>query len=115
MKPASYRDIAPHEIPVVELPGGGRVKVIAGNITMDGREVGGPIQGLTTDPTYLDVELPAGAPFRQMIASDYAAFVYVFEGSIEIGADIPAQTLEAHRAGITSQGEEIRFRGGEQG
>src|SRR6059058_395215 len=58
MKPAKYRDIAPHEIPVVELPGGGRVKVIAGTIRVDGREIGGPIQGLTTDPTYLDVELP---------------------------------------------------------
>src|SRR5713101_1852141 len=38
MKPATYRDIAAREIPVVELPGGGRVKVIAGTITVDGRE-----------------------------------------------------------------------------
>ena len=34
MKPASYRDIQPHEIPVVPLAGGGRVKVIAGTLTV---------------------------------------------------------------------------------
>src|SRR5205823_2186400 len=115
MKPAKYRDIAAREIPVVEVPGGGRVKVIAGKITVDGREVGGPIQGLTTDPTYLDVELPAGAVFRHSLASDYTAFVYAFEGSVEIGAEGRSKTLGAHRAGVTSKGEEILLRGGDQG
>jgi redox-sensitive bicupin YhaK (pirin superfamily) len=115
MKPAKYRDIAAREIPVVELAGGGRVKVIAGKITVDGREVAGPIQGLTTDPTYLDVELPPGAPFRHVIASDYTAFVYAFEGSVAIGAEGRAQTLATHRAGVTSEGEEILLRGGDQG
>ena len=115
MKPARYRDIAPHEIPIVEVPGGGRVKVIAGRITVDGRQVGGPIQGLTTDPTYLDVELPAGAPFRHSLASDYTAFVYAFEGSVEIGPESRSQALGTHRAGVTSEGEEILLRGGDQG
>jgi quercetin 2,3-dioxygenase len=30
MRPAEYRDVAPADIPVVPLPGGGRVKVLAG-------------------------------------------------------------------------------------
>ena len=115
MKPAKYRDIAAREIPVGELPGGGRVKVIAGTVTVDAREVAGPIQGLTTDPTYLDVELPAGAAFRHSLASDYAAFVYAFEGSVEIGAEGHAETLATHRAGVTSEGEAILLRGGDQG
>jgi redox-sensitive bicupin YhaK (pirin superfamily) len=115
MKPAKYRDIAAREIPVVEVPGGGRVKVIAGKVTVDGREVAGPIQGLTTDPTYLDVELPQGASFRHSLARDYTAFVYAFEGSVEIGAESRAETLTPHRAGVTSEGEEILLRGGKQG
>jgi redox-sensitive bicupin YhaK (pirin superfamily) len=115
MKPAKYRDIAAREIPVVEVPGGGRIKVIAGKITVDGGEVGGPIQGLTTDPTVLDIELPAGASFRHSLATDYTAFVYAFEGSVVIGAEGRAQTLGTHRAGVTSEGEEILLRGGEQG
>ncbi len=64
MKPAGYRDIAPSEIPVVELADGGRVKVIAGAVAAAGRTIAGPIRGGTTDPIYLDVELPAGAMFR---------------------------------------------------
>src|SRR6478735_1451422 len=44
MKPAAYRDIQAPDIPVVELPGGGRVKVIAGTLSIGGHETPGPIQ-----------------------------------------------------------------------
>ncbi len=57
MKPAGYRDIQPEEIPVVELPVGGEVKVIAGTLDANGARQAGPIHGATTDPLYLDVEL----------------------------------------------------------
>src|SRR6478672_9821962 len=61
MKPASYRDIDASEIPVVALPDGGRAKVIAGTLDIDGAQTRGAIQGGTTAPVYLDVDLPAGA------------------------------------------------------
>ena len=115
MKPASYRDIAASEIPGVELPGGGRVKVIAGAVTVDGRETAGPIRGGTTDPTYLDVELPPGATFRHALPRDYAAFVYAFEGGVEVGPEGGAQALPTGAAGVTSEGEEIVLRGGTKG
>ena len=111
MKAAHYRDIRPEEIPVVELPGGGRVKVIAGAVTVDGRTVAGPIQGLTTDPTYLDVELPAGATFRHALPRDYTAFAYVFEGGIEVGSD----SLANGRAGVLTAGDEVVLRGSKSG
>src|SRR3954451_22217226 len=41
MKPASYRDVQPEEIPVVELRGGARVKVIAGTFEAEGRPTAG--------------------------------------------------------------------------
>ena len=58
MKPAGYRDIQPDEIPVVALAGrrsrqGDRRHARC----QDGHETRGPIQGLTTDPLYFDVEL----------------------------------------------------------
>jgi len=37
MKAPAYRDIQPDEIPLVAWPGGGRVKVIAGTLVVDGR------------------------------------------------------------------------------
>src|SRR3984893_17905757 len=46
MKPAGYRDLQATEIPVVMLPGGARVKVIAGTLDVNGAITPGPIQGL---------------------------------------------------------------------
>src|SRR5688500_12453079 len=79
MKPAGYRDIDPSEIPAVELPGGGRVKVIAGAVEIGGALTRGPIEPGTTDPSYLDVELPPGAVFSQPVNATYNAFVYAYE------------------------------------
>ena len=107
MKPASYRDIDPSEIPVVALPGGGRVKVIAGVLELEGRSTPGPIHGLSTDPLYLDVELPAGAAFAQPLASERNAFLYVFEGSVNVGPAGAARTLKTHSAGLLSRGEQV--------
>src|ERR1700690_2416015 len=41
MRPAGYRDIQAPEIPVVYLPAGGRVKVIAGTLDVDNRATAG--------------------------------------------------------------------------
>ena len=111
MKPAGYRDIQPAEIPVVALPGGGRVKAIAGTLEIDGRSTAGPITGLSTDPTYLDVELPAGAAFSQPIPSDYNAFIYAYEGSVVVAG----RTLKTHSAGFLSAGDRIEATAGPDG
>jgi redox-sensitive bicupin YhaK (pirin superfamily) len=85
MKPAHYRDIRPEEIPRVALPGGGEARVIAGSIVVDGREVAGPVQGLSTEPLYIDVRLPAGGHFAQALPAGHSAFVYAYEGNLAIG------------------------------
>ena len=107
MKPAGYRDIQPDEIPVVELPGGGQVKIIAG--TFDPKVVG-PAQGLTTELTYFDVSLPPGAGFSHPVPAGHNAFVYPFEGSVTIGE----RTLAAHSAGVLGAGERLEVTAGAQ-
>jgi redox-sensitive bicupin YhaK (pirin superfamily) len=107
MKPASYRDIQPTEIPVIALPGGARVKVIAGTLDLNGKATPGPIQGLSTDPLYLDVELPAGGGFSHPIKHDYNAFLYPYEGSVDVGPPDAARLLKKQSAGLLSQGERI--------
>jgi redox-sensitive bicupin YhaK (pirin superfamily) len=111
MKPATYRDIQPSEIPTVELPGGGRVKVIAGTHVLEGRSTPGPIRGLTTDPSYFDVELSAGAPFSHGVIADYSLFVYPYEGELRIGT----QVLKAHDAGVLASGDRIEVAAGADG
>lgn len=98
MKPAAYCDLAPERMPVADLPGGGRVKVIAGSVSTAAGQWAGPIQGLSTEPLYIDVWLPAGGQFEQALPPGHCAFVYPYEGDIAIG-DKP---LAAHQAGILS-------------
>jgi quercetin 2,3-dioxygenase len=115
MKPAGYRDIQPEEIPVIELANGGRVKVIAGALEIDGAVTPGPIRGITTDPTYFDVELPAGARFKHAIPAGYHAFVYVFEGTVAVGPEKSERQLGTHRAGVLADGDTVEVVGGPDG
>jgi redox-sensitive bicupin YhaK (pirin superfamily) len=107
MKPAGYRDLQPEEIPVVQLPGGGRVKVIAGTFG----STQGPIRGASTDPTYLDVELAAGESFAHSLDARYSAFVYPFEGSVRIGDRELARSI----AGVLGSGDRIEATAGAEG
>jgi redox-sensitive bicupin YhaK (pirin superfamily) len=115
MKAAGYRDLQANEIPVAALSGGGTAKVIAGKVEVDGTTTLGPIQGVTTDPTYLDITLPPGGQFAQPINSDYSAFLYPYEGRIEVGAKGTARTLNSHSAGVLTSGDRIEVTAGLEG
>jgi hypothetical protein len=110
MKPAAYRDIPAAEIPDAELAGGGTARVIAGSVATPQGEVGGPIRGLSTDPIYVDVRLPQGAVFSQPVAAGHAAFVYAYEGSIEVVAADGARKLAPHNAGVLGEGDRVEVR-----
>ena len=111
MKPAGYRDLQPEEIPAVALASGGRAKVIAGTLVLDGASTPGPIQGLATEALYLDVELPAGATFSHPVAAEHNAFVYPFEGSVSIGA----RELRSNSAGVLGAGDSVDVLAGGEG
>ncbi|MGZ0080057.1 pirin family protein [Methylomonas sp. YC3] len=109
MKPARYQDIQPDEIPLRALPDGGEVKVIAGCAEIYGHAIHGPIQGLSTQPLFLDVRLPAHSRFSLPIAEAHNAFVYPYEGKIEIGAAEQLRALASQTAGVLSEGEQIEI------
>src|SRR3989442_13192763 len=75
-----YQDIEPGRIPEVESTGA-RVRVIAGSY----RDVRGPVQSDATAPLYLDVFLEDGE-FQAAVPAEHNAFVYVYEGSLDIGS-----------------------------
>lgn len=116
MKPAGYRDLQANEIPVVALANGGSVKVIAGTVEVEGKKTSGPIQGVTTDPTYLDIVLPAGAKFTHPVNTEYSAFLYPYEGRVDVGPSGSAHPLNSHSAGVlTSGGDRIEVTAGPEG
>jgi len=93
------------------LQGGGRAKVIAGTLTADGQSTSGPILGLSTDPLYVDIELPAGAVFSHPVSTDYNVFLYPYEGSVNIGS----ASVLTHSAGVLSAGDRIEVAAGADG
>ncbi len=108
MKPAGYKDIPAADIPV-EAIDGGKVKVIAGKLVTDTGEIAGPIQGLTTEPVFYDVELAAGKTFETALAATHNAFVYGYEGSVRIGEDAEQSTLRVQSAGVLSPGDRVHI------
>ena len=114
MKPASYLDVQPEQIQVINLPDGGQAKIIAGTTTIAGQTYSGAIQGISTKPLFMDVRLPAGGSFTLSIDSSQQAFIYNYEGSIAIGTDGEQRTLEAQSAGLLSEGEKVQILSGSQ-
>ena len=73
-----YQDIEPGRIPELQ-SASARVRVIAGSY----RDLSGPVQAHATAPLYLDVSLQEGE-FQAAVPAEHNAFVYVYEGSLEI-------------------------------
>ena len=72
---SSYIELAADEIPTVH--GEGHVvRVVAGSFA--GRH--GPAPWRTTDPTYLDITIDAGASLSVDLPAGHAAFAYAFDG-----------------------------------
>jgi redox-sensitive bicupin YhaK (pirin superfamily) len=115
MKPATYQDLQASDIPSTTLPNGGTAKVIAGSIVVDANTITGPITGVTTDPTYLDVVLPAGARFSHPINNEHSAFLYPYEGRLEVGPSGSTRPLEPHNAGVLTAGDRVEVTAGPAG
>jgi quercetin 2,3-dioxygenase len=116
MKPAHYRDVAAGAIPLIHLPPGGEVKVIAGTLNLNGKTTSGAVNNgntqVSTDPLYLDVRLPPRVEFSAPIATGRNAFLYAYEGSAEIGTGAAAKRLPHRAAGILSDGDVVRMQAG---
>jgi redox-sensitive bicupin YhaK (pirin superfamily) len=111
MKDPGYRDIPSEQIPTISLDNGGEARVIAGTLSQESGNTEGAVGGLTTDPLYLDVRLPAGSVFEAPITSGYNAFLYLYEGDATVGDD--KQSLKRRTAGLLSDGESLRVEAGE--
>lgn len=78
-----YQEFRAAEIPSVELDGGGRIKIVAGEV--DG--VMGAVRDIIAQPTFLDVHLPEGKRFTHPIPRGHAAFAYLYLGDASFGSE----------------------------
>lgn len=84
--------------------------MIAGDVKLEGDMSHGPIAGLTTDPLYVDVQLPAGANVTLPIPRGYNAMAYLFEGNLHIAGH--AATLTTHTGIVLTDGDHAEFTAG---
>lgn len=76
-----YRDVRSDQIPEAVLPGGARIKVIAGQVG----DSTGPVQDVVIDPEYLDVTLEPDSVFTHPTKPGHTVFAYVFDGQGSFG------------------------------
>ena len=76
-----YQDLMPERIPVVTVDDA-TVRLVAG----DAGGVRGPVEGIVTSPTMLDLKLPPKGRLTQGLDEGHNAFVYVIDGAADIGA-----------------------------
>lgn len=106
MSDPAYQEFSPTAIPEVEA-GGVRVRVLAGEHAGMRGAVDDPI----TNVLYLDVALPAGAAFARPLPAGHSAFVYVYEGDVELAG----QALPAHRLAVLGDGDGVALTAGTAG
>ena len=87
--------------------------MIAGQFKQDGVTTAGPIGGLSTEPLYYDLRLPAGAAATLPLPSTHNAFLYLFDGEAAVGG--PGTALPHRAAGLLTPGESVTVRAGARG
>lgn len=109
MGPPRYRGITAGETPVIRREDGTTIKIICGRIG----ETVGPVTGITTDPEYLDISLPAGISYTHPTRPGYTAMAYAIDGS---GRFSPAAAECGNTSLVLfSDGEQIQVGAGHEG
>jgi len=110
--PASDKMTAPayQEFPADKLTherhdNGTEIRVIAGK-TNKGSV--GPVINNYVNPLYIDVTLPVGQKFEQIVEDDDNAFVYVIEGELSVGEQ--PTSIKKHQLAVMSKGNIVQFK-----
>ncbi|WP_297900032.1 pirin family protein [Metallibacterium sp.] len=98
-----YQDIAPEQIPVLTPAAGASVRLIAGEVF----GARGPVQGILTQPLFVDIALAASATLTLTLPAAHTAFVHAFEGA---GVQVGDTWLAAQELGVLGAGEQIELR-----
>lgn len=110
MTAPKYQEYAPEALPVVDAAPGARVKLIAGRLL--GAE--GPIVQPATDPVYFDLDLAPGAVLTLPVPAGHAAFLYVYEGNLDVLAAAGRQRLMRSQLAVLGEGGELVVQGGSE-
>ncbi len=104
-----YQDIASADIPVLDQPGGEKIRLIAGQMG----NTSGAVTDIYADPSYLDVSLQGSATFNHPIPAGHSVFAYLFRGKAIFGGQ--TSIVEAPRLVIFEDGDLVQVQATEEG
>lgn len=110
MQAPNYQDFAPSELPILDLGDAGRVKIIAGSLTLNQQTATGPVTGVTTQPDFFDIQLKAGASLQLPVDSTKRVLLYVYSGHIQVIGPDDARDLHQHQLGMLGEGDGVEFK-----
>jgi redox-sensitive bicupin YhaK (pirin superfamily) len=99
-----YQEYPASAIPTEKRDVGVSIKVIAGKTSLG---TSGPVTDVSTQPLYLDVTLVGQATLTEPLAPSHSAFLYVFEGAVEIpaGQGRAANRVDSGNLAVLGEGE----------
>jgi len=103
MSAPRYQDIPPERIPEVSSTEGVRVRVIAG----ESGGARGPVEGIVTQPLYLEVGMDAGTRFEHPVPAAHSAFAYVFAGEAEFEDKNGRRSIAAGTLAVLGDGDRV--------
>lgn len=110
MTDAGYRDIQPEDIPEITVTGA-RIKLIAGELTLDGTNHQGAVAGRSTEPLYADIHLAPDSRATLPVPTGHNAMLYLYEGEASLGD----QALRRSAANVLGDGDRITIHAGVDG
>lgn len=115
MQPAGYLDLQPDAVPFISLASGARIKLIAGELSVEGQSLTGAITGRSTQPLYLDLHLQADQLIELPVAAELNALLYVYEGAAQINGEDAGAALRKGQLARLSEGETVELLAGSDG
>ncbi len=106
----AYRHFPAEAIPVVERADGVAVRVIAGRFSQGDSVVQGAVRGIVTEPTYLDVRLPARTRLEAPIPAGHRALIYGVSGQIQVAG----HWIGPRQMAVLAAGERIELQTNDQ-
>ena len=107
MTPPHYRDLRANAMPVVDLEGGVKVKLICGSLN----GISAPVDDIIIKPQYWDVSIPANTHAVLPAPEGNTCFIYAYDGS----ASIDGQTIVNRQVVLFGDGDAVAVSAGAQG
>jgi len=104
-----YQDVPPEKVPTVALADNASARVLVG----EAGGVSGPVNGVATQPLYLDVTMAPRGRLSHGLPAGHSAFAYVYDGRARFGPLEDSTEVAAGQLAVLGDGELVNVATGD--